>query len=181
MARPPLRDKILAHCPDLKQNEIVVSDKLQHAINVSGQYAEKGFKWLGGVISSGVTKIGGYFGEKVEPTGPTEKSEATKHKWNELKEGTGKILEKGGGYISAVLDPVVAKGKEVVGNISNKIDNSSSDNVKYLKGNAHNIVEIGTTTVTAVKHAFSGVVHAVNDVSTSVTNTTKEIWDKKYG
>jgi hypothetical protein len=129
-----LKQKIMAHCPDLKDNEIVVSDRLQHVINTGGHYAEKGFKWVGSFISSGVAKVGGFFGERVEPTGPTQKSEAAKTKFNELKEGTEKILSAGGKYISKVVEPVVAKGKEVVGSISTKIDNSSSDNVKYLKG-----------------------------------------------
>lgn len=111
-----------------------MSDKLQHAINVGGQYAGIGFKWLGEVLSTGVNKIGSYFGEKVEHTGPTENSQATKSKWNDIKEGTGKFFTVSGEYISAVLDPVVAKGKEVVGNIGDKIDQSDNPNVRYMKG-----------------------------------------------
>jgi hypothetical protein len=101
---------------------------------VGGQYAEIGFKWLGGMLSTGVNMIGGYFGEKVEHTGPTENSEKTKSTWNDIKEGTGKFITVSGGYISAVVDPVLAKGKEVVGSIGEKIDQSESEKVKYLKG-----------------------------------------------
>jgi hypothetical protein len=32
-----------------------------------------------------------------------------------------------------------------------------------------------------MKQAFTGVVQAVSEVGTSVSNTTKEIWEKKYG
>lgn len=111
-----------------------MSDKLQHAISVGGQYAEVGFKWLGGVLGTGIDMLGGYFGNKVEPTGPTAQSEKTKTTWNDIKNGTGKFFTVSSQYISAVLDPVVAKGKEVVGNIGEKIDQSPNENVKYLKG-----------------------------------------------
>jgi len=101
-------------------------------------------------------------------------SQTAESKWTEFKEGTEKLFKVSSEYISVVLDPVMAKGKEVVGNISEKIDSSDNEKVKYLK-------EIGSTTVEAVRHAFNGAVSAASEVGTSVTKTTKDIWEKKYG
>ena len=44
----------------------------KYVINIVGQYAEKGLKWLGDWLSSGVNKVGRYLGQKVEHTGQTE-------------------------------------------------------------------------------------------------------------
>lgn len=73
-----------------------------------------------------------------------------------------------------MLNPVIAKGKEVAGNIGERIDNSDNGKIKYLK-------EVGSTAAGAVCHAFNGVVYAASEVGTSVTKSTKEIWQKKYG
>ena len=62
MENPLLRDKINTHYPGLRTDEIVVTDQLQHVIDVGGKYAESGLKWLGGLISGGVQKLGGYIG-----------------------------------------------------------------------------------------------------------------------
>ena len=79
------------------------------------------------------------------------------------------------------MDPVVAKGKEVVGTINDKIDNSSSDRIKYLKGKSIGNAEVGSTTAGAMKHAFNGVYTAVSEVGSSVSKNTQELWEKKYG
>ena len=181
MENPLLRDKIQTHYPELRTDEIVVTDQLQHVIDVGGKYAESGLKWLGGLISGGVQKLGGYIGEKVEHTGQTNASQNAQTKWTELKEGTTKFFRVSSEYVSAVLDPVIVKGKEVVGQIGEKIDNSDSGSIKYLKGNIVTYSEVGNTAAGAVCHAFNGVVYAASEVGTSVTKTTKELWQKKYG
>ena len=73
-----------------------------------------------------------------------------------------------------MLNPVIVKGREVVGQIGEKIDNSDSGSIKYLK-------EVGGTAAGAALHAFNGVVHAASEVGTTVTKTTKDIWQKKFG
>lgn len=65
MENPLLRDKIATHYPGLRTDEIVITDQLQHVIDVGGKYAETGLKWLGGLISGGVERIGGYIEKKV--------------------------------------------------------------------------------------------------------------------
>lgn len=134
MENPLLKEKIGVHYPELRTSEIVVTDQLQHAIDVGGKYAETGLKWLGGIISGGVQKLGGYLEQKVEHTGQTNGSQTAQTKWTEFKEGTTKFFKVSSEYVSAVLDPVIVKGKEVVGHIGEKIDSSDNKGVKYLKG-----------------------------------------------
>jgi hypothetical protein len=112
----------------------VVGDQIQHAINIGGKYAETGLRWLGSFISGGVDKLGSLLTNQVEHTGQTNMSQTAESKWTELKQGTEKLFRVSSEYISVVLDPVMAKGKEVVGSISEKIDNSDNEKVKYLKG-----------------------------------------------
>jgi hypothetical protein len=51
-------------------------------------------------------------------------SQTVESKWSDLKNGTKKLFTVSSEYVSAVVDPVIAKGKEVAGSIGNKIDNS---------------------------------------------------------
>jgi hypothetical protein len=124
LENPLLKDKINTHYPDIRNDEIVITDQLQHAIDVGGKYAETGLKWLGGLISGGVQKLGGYINNNVEHTGQTQNSQTVQTKWTEIKEGTSNLFRVSSEYVSAVLNPVVTKGREVVGQIGEKIDNS---------------------------------------------------------
>jgi len=51
-------------------------------------------------------------------------SQTAETKWSELKNGTKKLFNVSSEYVSAVIDPVIAKGKEVATSIGDKIDNS---------------------------------------------------------
>lgn len=66
---PTLNEAINEHYPTLKTEEIVISDQVDHIIQETGRVAEVGLKWIGGWLSSGIEKIGGYIGNKVQPTG----------------------------------------------------------------------------------------------------------------
>jgi hypothetical protein len=43
----------------------VITDQIQHAIDVSGKYTETGLKWIGSFISGGVEKLGSLINNKV--------------------------------------------------------------------------------------------------------------------
>lgn len=108
---PLLNEKITTHYPNIKTEEIVVSDQIEHIIQETGKVAETGLKWLGGMISTGIQKIGGYLGDKVEHTGQTNNSRTAENTWTKVKDGTVKFFTVSSEYASAILDPVVAKGK----------------------------------------------------------------------
>lgn len=70
-----------------------------------------GLKWIGGWLSTGIEKIGGYIGDKVQPTGQTDNSRTAENTWTKVKDSTSTFFRVSSEYVAAILDPVVAKGK----------------------------------------------------------------------
>ena len=89
---------------------------------------------MGGYIKTGVEKAGGYVETKIAQGEPTEVSENTKNKWQNIKTGTVNMFNVSSEYACKILNPVVTKAKQYSEDITKKINESDNKTVKYVKG-----------------------------------------------
>ena len=132
MMDPSIRTRIEEHCPNVSKEQIYNPDKVKTAITQGGKILGTVFAYAGNYLAKGVNSVGNYIHEKVDEG--DDLSEDTKKKWSDLKEGTNKAITVGGEYLSAILNPVVTKGKEWGKGIGEKIEKSENENVQYAKG-----------------------------------------------
>lgn len=76
--------------------------------------------------------------------------------------------------LSQLLKPVAKFTTQVIGDVSQKIDNSNSDTLKSIK-------TYTKTTTYAVTDAFSGFTKGISEVGSAVGKNTRIIVEKKYG
>ena len=93
----------------------------------------KFFTTTGGYLKTGVEKTGGFIEGKISEGQPTHVSEATKSKWENVKQGTTNIFNVSTEYATKLLAPVVTKAKEYSNDVGNKINQSTNPAVKYAK------------------------------------------------
>lgn len=165
---------ITQHYPSIKTEQIYYPDAVKKAINDTGSFLNKAFTVIGGYVKTGIEKTGGFIEGKVAQGEPTDFSEDTKGKWENLKSSTSNIITVGSEYVGKILNPVVTKAKEYGDDISNKINQSNNKTVKYVK-------ELGVVSGKAVSEAVDGLVKGGTEVTAELGSQSKKIIDKKYG
>ena len=101
----------MQHYPTIESEQIYNPDGVKKVITDTGNMLNKLFTSVGGYLKTGVEKAGGYIEGKVSEGEPTQVSESTKNKWENVKQGTSNFITVSNEYITKIMNPVVDKAK----------------------------------------------------------------------
>jgi len=116
----------------LSGEPVYAADRVTLTINSGGKILERGFLKTGEILKGGICKATSYLESKIENKSQLD-IERAKNIFQKIKSSAEKVFEVSCKVVSAVMDPAIAKVKQLNGKLYEKIDRSDNKTLKYLK------------------------------------------------